>query len=167
MPQFTYSKFGKSWGVSTVVDESEYTEALALFAGCFNLPTQSIEYLLQYGVNQTTQDSMAQPASSAKADGSDVAAASVGAADKRWDSIVNGNAGVRAGGGRTSDPVESEIRLLAVAAIKAAVKAKGKTMPKGEALTTLRDQLIAKNRAAFESKAKARLAEANTIEVEV
>lgn len=160
MPKFHYAKHGQSWGVESVVDDDTYNAARDMFAEALGIPAQSLEYLVQYAVNQTTQDSMAQPVAAAKESGDDVAAAAIAACNKRWDSIRAGTAGVRAGGGRVTDPIESEIRLLADIALKSAAKSKGKKLPKGKDYIVLRDSLIKLHYAAFETQAKERVAKA-------
>lgn len=143
MPKFHYARFGKSWGVESVVDESTYTASRDMFAESLGLPPASLEYLVQYGVNQTTQDSMAQPTAAAKQSGDDVKVAGIAAADKRWDAIRAGTVGVRVGTprivfGLDTPELDVAARDYVDECLSRAAKKSGKSLPKGEDYGKLR-----------------------------
>ena len=164
MPKFHYEKHGKSWGVESKVDESTYNAARDMYAETFGLAPAMLEYLIQYAVNQTTQDAMAQPSAAAKQSGDDVAAAAIAAANKRWDKIASGTVSVRSGVGRVTDPFESACRHIMLAKLAAFIKtpkgAKVKATLKGASKETrnlVYTKFMDANRAAIESEAKKQL----------
>lgn len=170
MPNISFTRAGTTFELP-IADESAFNDWLAMGVDVIGVPANSIDYMLRYGFNQSLQDSAAQPKSAAtKEDGAtpdSIAAAEIGAMGKRLDAIKSGNVAIRGGGGRVTDPVESIVRDLAETKLKAAFKSKGKKVPATKDFNKLRDQLIDKNRAAFESEAKAQLARVSAIEVEI
>jgi len=167
MPKFHYAKFGKSWGVESVVDDATYNAARDMFAECFGIKPEMLEYIVFYGVKQTTQDSAAQPHAAAKQAGDDAVAAYIAAADKRWDKINLGTVAVRAGFGRVTDPFQSAVNKVTAEKLAAFIKtdkgAKAKATLKGASKET--KALVVKkfyeaNKTAIVAEANRRLADA-------
>lgn len=166
MPQFHYARFDKSWGIESKVDESTYIAARDMYAECFGLIPTMLEYLLQYGVNQTTQDSGAQPVAACKESGDDPKAAFIAAADKRWDKIVAGTVSIRAGGSRSQ--FDTILRDVIDEYLAKWATGKGEPLPKKQAdLEPLRAKMYgSKNKTAIDAEVAARKARGDAIEVD-
>ena len=112
------------------------------------LPEESLRYLLTYGLKQSVNDARA----AAKAD-----AVLAGALmRKRLDAILAGTVNVRTSGPRDDEQARME-RQVAYDMIVAAAKRQGKAVPTGEALTKLRNEVLAKRGEAIAAEATKRL----------
>jgi hypothetical protein len=173
MSKFSYTRGEKTYTVESKVDESTYKAALDMFAESLGVPGSAVEYLVGYGLKQSLQDSAAQPASAAKAEGGDVTAAIVGAMDKRFDAIIAGSVLVRGGAVATRDPFESMVRRVTAEKLATFIQtpkgAKAKATLKGaskETKSLVSKKFFEANKSAIESEAKRRL-ESVPVEVEL
>jgi hypothetical protein len=124
-------------------------------------------YLVQYGFKQSMQDSIAGYAKKLAEEGkpddagpyteAEIAELVAERQADRFDDIVSGEVGTRAGGGPRLSGIEKIMRDMAKDAIKAAVVAKGVKMPTGDTLAKFIDQYIAKHDATLRPEAQRRL----------
>lgn len=156
----TFEKFGQEFSVEVE-----------------SLPKESLEYLIQYGWNQSLQDCIAGRAKAVAEEYAKSLAKSgdqhdqselieltksdlLGTIGKRFDAIKAGTVGVRVGQPR------DELRAIAKEMVAAAVKAKKATVTK-EKMAELVQNLLDTKRDAVQAEADRRKAAQGTVEVEI
>lgn len=142
-----------------------------------DLPIASVEYLLRYGFNQTLQDlSMAgvrdqlerkHPQETFSND--QIADALNARRAARVEALLNGTIGVRvAGEGKASGTsFDKMVVVVAKEAINALAKAKGKVLPKKEALAAIISAYVAKHGDSLKAEAQRRIDAANAASGEI
>lgn len=111
--------------------------------------SQRLQYLINYGWKQSLSDAFAAAKDAAEVEGKCKA---------RFDKIVAGSMSERSGGvGRTTDPVEKEMKRLAAAIVDAAIARKGKKISKEDRATYIAN-LFARDEEILRADAEANLA---------
>jgi hypothetical protein len=113
-----------------------------------DMSEKAIRYLMEYGVRQCLNDSIAGLRKELKDEGTDEAEITDqlnDAIDERWASVLDGTVGTRASGPRLRG-LDAFIRDVAVDEIKANAAKLDMKLPKGEEYTKFRDAYIAKHR---------------------
>lgn len=141
------------------------------------IPPTSIAYLLRYGFNQTLQDlSMAgvrdqleRKNPQAHFSNDDVAAALASRRTARVEALLNGTIGVRVAGEAKTSGTSFDKMVLTIAkeAIAALAKAKGKAVPKKEALAAIISAYVAKHGDTLKAEAQRRIDAANAASGEI
>jgi hypothetical protein len=160
----SYIRNGKEYAIDQVADPAP---ALDLMGETLGIPAASVEYLLHYGLKQSLQDSAAQPASEAKAEGEDVAEAIDVAMSKRLAAIIAGTVAVRGGGVQVRDPFESMVRRLTRSKLVEYAKSKGKKLPKDKAkLAEVLSKFYKANKDSIDNAATLAIAAESAIEID-
>ena len=167
MNKLAYVRDESEFAIESKVDEDTLNAALDMVAEGYGIKRASVTYLLVYGLKQSLQDSFAQPAASAKAEGGDVNAAIEGAINKRLDAIREGTVTARTGSGVSRDPEAQMRRTVIDEILKRSAAKSGKKLPKKDELTALRTATYEAHKDAIDKEVAKRMKATNSLDIEI
>lgn len=155
--------------VPSTIGHGDFTVELS------TLNAKALHYLANYGLNKSLQDAVAgrkgELSKELKEDGdfkyndAEIATIIHDEQAKRFNAVIAGEVGSRGPGAPKATKLEAVMAAVAMERIKAGAAKLGKSLPKGEALQTLKAAYIAKNADSLKAEAETRMGSAATADV--